>query len=114
MAEAQIKTTQLAKDFNIKAKDVSEVFAEMNIDKKTGATVSSDEFAMFLNRITVKNQIKDLDSYLTGKNRISIVRSAAEMKMQGVFCFANQLCFKSSSERFSLVAGVRSSSSFGV
>ena len=80
MAEAQIKTTQVAKDFNLKPKDVSDIFAEMHIDKKTGASVSSDELALFLNRITTKHQIKDLDSYISGRNKLSVDRPAAEKK----------------------------------
>ncbi len=82
MAEAQIKTTQIAKDFGIKTKDVSDVFADMNIDKKTGAVVSADELAMFLNRITTKNQIKDLEAYLSGKVKVSIVRPEGEKKLE--------------------------------
>ena len=76
--KTQIKTTQLAKDFNIKTKDVTDIFAKMNIDKKSGATVSGDELALFMNRITTDNQIKDLNAYLDGKSRITIVREKKE------------------------------------
>ena len=79
MAET-LKTTQVAKDFNLKPKDVSDIFAEMHIDKKTGASVSSDEFALFLNRITIKNQIKDLEAYIGGKNKLTVDRPEAEKK----------------------------------
>ena len=80
MAEAQIKTTQVAKDFNLKPKDVSDIFAEMKIEKKTGASISSDELALFLNRITTKNQIKDLDAYISGRNKLTVDRPEAEKK----------------------------------
>ena len=82
MAELQIKTTQIAKDFNIKTKDVSDVFAEMNIEKKTGATVSTDELAVFLNKITTKNQIKDLEGYLAGRSKLTVVRPEGEKKAE--------------------------------
>ena len=73
MAEA-LKVTQLAKDFNLKTKDVGDVFAKMNIEKKTGASVNGDELALFLNKITLSNEIKDLDAYLSGKTRIEGVK----------------------------------------
>ena len=73
MAEA-LKVTQLAKDFNLKTKDVGDVFAKMNIEKKTGASVNGDELALFLNKITLSNEIKDLDSYLSGKTKIESVK----------------------------------------
>ena len=73
MAEA-LKVTQLAKDFNLKTKDVGDVFAKMNIEKKTGASVNGEELALFLNKITLSNEIKDLDAYLSGKTRIEGVK----------------------------------------
>ena len=73
MAEA-LKVTQLAKDFNLKTKDVGDVFAKMNIEKKTGASVSGDELALFLNKITLSNEIKDLNAYLNGKTKIEGVK----------------------------------------
>ena len=84
MAEA-LKVTQLAKDFNLKTKDVGDVFAKMNIEKKTGASVNGDELALFLNKITLSNEIKDLDAYLTGKTRIEGVKEkkpAPEVKAE--------------------------------
>ena len=73
MAEA-LKVTQLAKDFNLKTKDVGDVFAKMNIEKKTGASVNGDELALFLNKITLSNEIKDLNAYLNGKTKIESVK----------------------------------------
>ena len=73
MAQISLKITQISKDFNLKSKDVLDAFGEMGIDKKTGGSVDTDEFELFMNFITSKHQIKDIDSYRDGKNKITTV-----------------------------------------
>jgi translation initiation factor IF-2 len=78
---AQIKITQLAADFNIKAKDTTDLFREMGIEKKSGAVVLDEEFEIFLDYFTTKNQIKNLDSYLNGTVKIkSKIKKAAPIQ----------------------------------
>ena len=68
---ASFKITQLSKDFNIKSKDILDIFAtELKIEKKSGATVDTDEFDLFIQKLTAKNQIKNLDAYLDGTTAI--------------------------------------------
>ena len=75
---ATFKITQLSKDFNLKSKDITDIFAkELKIEKKSGATVDSDEFDLFIQKLTLKNQIKNLDSYLDGT---SSIKKASEAK----------------------------------
>ena len=65
-----VKIAQLSKDMNLKGKSLLDMLAEMGIDKKTGASLDSDEMDLFLDTITRKNQIENLADYLSGKARI--------------------------------------------
>ena len=64
---ASIKITQLSSDFNLKSKDVVDLFREIGIEKKSGAVAADEEFELFLEHITSKNQIKNIENYLSGK-----------------------------------------------
>ena len=74
-----IKISDLSKDFAMKSKDVIEEFKTVNIEKTTGGTVSDDEFAVFMQRITLSHQISDLDAYRSGKITI---KTASEAKSE--------------------------------
>ena len=64
MAVSSIKISQITKDFNLKSKDVLDIFtADLGIDKKTGATADGEEFELFIQKLTLKNQIKNIDKY---------------------------------------------------
>ncbi len=67
-----IKVTQLSKDFNLKSKDITDSFKEIGIDKKTGASVDTEEFEVFMNHLTRTHQIKNIEAYLGGETKISI------------------------------------------
>ena len=66
----QIKINTLAKDFNMKTKDVIDILAAAGIDKKTSGTVDTDEFSVFLSRATTGNQITNMSDYLAGKAEV--------------------------------------------
>ena len=72
-----IKITQISKDFDIKAKDVLDIFKDLGIDKKNGGSVDLDEFELFLSHLTKSRQIKDLDAYRDGRTKI---KSSVEKK----------------------------------
>ncbi len=67
ISKTPMKISVLAKDFNMKSKDVIDVFAALGIEKKTSGTVDSDEFSAFLEHITSTNQISNMSDYLAGK-----------------------------------------------
>ena len=73
-----IKISDLSKDFSMKSKDVIEEFKTVNIEKTTGGTVSDEEFAVFMQRITLSHQISDLDAYRNGKVTIKTVSAEAK------------------------------------
>ncbi len=72
MAQGTIKLTQLSQDLNLKSKDLIDSLKSFNIDKKTGASLDADEFEHFINRLTLGNQLKNIDDYLDGKTSIKI------------------------------------------
>ena len=72
MAQPSFKITQISKDFNLKTKDVTDAFKEINIDKKTGTTVDTEEFEILLDHLTSKHQIKNIDKYLSGESKIFV------------------------------------------
>ena len=79
MAQASIKISQITKDFNLKSKDVIDTFsAELGIEKKSGATVDAGEFELFVQKITLAHQIKNIDSYLNGDTKITISSEEAK------------------------------------
>ncbi len=83
MASGSIKITQLSKDFNMKSKDVTELFAsELKIDKKSGGTVDAEEFELFMQKITLKHQIKNIISYISGEATIACVRQEPKKKSE--------------------------------
>ena len=55
----------------MKSKDVIEEFKAVKIEKTTGGTVSDEEFAVFMQHITTKHQISDLEGYRSGKITIT-------------------------------------------
>ena len=72
---AQIKVSQISKDFNLKAKDIADTFKEIGFEKKnSSATVEDEEFEIFLSHITRAHQIKDLDAYTSGSVTITAVK----------------------------------------
>ena len=77
---AQIKLAQISKDFNLKTKELTDIFKEIGFDKKSGAVVENEEFEIFLAHMTVKNQIHDIEAYRSGKNTISVVKEKVEEK----------------------------------
>ena len=77
MPNLPIKITQISKDFDIKSKDVIDIFKDLGIEKKSGGSADLDEFELFLSHLTLKNQIKDLDAYRDGRTKI---KSSVEKK----------------------------------
>ncbi len=67
------KIAQISKDFNIKPKDVIDLFAELDIKKNTGATVEDAELALFISKLTETHSIKNIDAYTKGEIKISVV-----------------------------------------
>ncbi len=81
MAQGSIKITQLSKDLGLKSKDVLDIFAnELGMDKKTGGSADAEEFEVFMQKLTLSHQIKNIDAYLAGETKITLKATKAEKK----------------------------------
>ena len=60
---AQIKISQISKDFNLKSKDVADAFKEIGFEKKnSGAVVETEEFELFIVHMTKSHQMKNIEA----------------------------------------------------
>ncbi len=67
------KISQLSKDLGMKTKDLTSTLEEIGIEGKGNSTVlESDEVSLLFEHLTQKNQIKDIDGYLSGKTFIKV------------------------------------------
>ncbi len=74
------RINQIAKDLNIKSKDILEVFADKGGDKTHMAVLEPDEFEFLMMKLTEKKQIKNIDDYLSGKIAIEDQKAKKEPK----------------------------------
>ncbi len=65
------RINRLAKDFNIKSKDIIDLLASVGLEGKTHmAILEPAEFNLFIESITRENQITNLDEYVRGEATI--------------------------------------------
>ena len=58
------KLSDLAKDFNLKSKDIADILtAATGEEKKSGAALNEQEVALVFNKLTEDNQVKSFDDY---------------------------------------------------
>ncbi len=75
------KLSQLSSDFNIKTKDLSDEFKKIGMEKKSStASVSDEDYEVFLSFITSARQIKDMAAYKNGTVTIRTVKEIQEEK----------------------------------
>ncbi len=77
----QIKANQLAKDFNIKSKDILDIMSGKGIELKAQKVLEPEEFEILFNAITQENQIEGIDDYIDG---ITYIPSKLEPKTKAV------------------------------
>ncbi len=80
MAVRAIKITQIAKDFNMKTKEVAEALKAANLDKKSGASLDAEEWNLFLTQLTKSHQLENLGDYLDGKATIHVQKPVPAAK----------------------------------
>ncbi len=76
------KISELAKDFNMKSKDIITLVTDITgVEKKSGGVLESDEIGLVFARITADNAVKSFDEYFaTGKETREKAQKAREEK----------------------------------
>ena len=62
----QIKASQLAKDLELKTKDITDIMSEKGMEVKSSKSLEPHEFDIIFNTITSKHQIEGIDDYIDG------------------------------------------------
>ena len=63
------KLSDLAKDFGLKSKDLTEIILSLTgEEKKSGATLNETEIALVFNKLTLDNQVKNFNEYFATGN----------------------------------------------
>ena len=70
-AKSAIKLTQIAKDFDLKTKEITDLFKEVTgVEKKSGSSFEGDEFEALLVALTKTHQIENLEDYKAGRAKL--------------------------------------------
>ncbi len=77
------KISTLAKDLNIKSKDLLDLVTSLGMaDRKHSSVIESDEFNLILEALTSKAQISNFDDYMAGKVTIVKLPSKEELEAE--------------------------------
>ncbi len=67
-----VKISQLAKDLEIKSKDLVAIFAELGMTKQTGGTLEKDEVSFVLQSLMDRFVFEDINGYIDGKYKVKL------------------------------------------
>ena len=76
MAES-VKISQLAKDLDVKSKDLVTIFSKLGMTKITGGTLELDEVSFVLQTLMDQYTIENINDYIDGK--YTVVPTAREI-----------------------------------
>ena len=62
----QIKASQLAKDLELKTKEITDIMSDKGMEVKSSKSLEPHEFDIIFNIITSKHQIEGIDDYIDG------------------------------------------------
>ena len=68
----QFKVNQLAKDLNVKSKDLTDILAAKGIAVKTQTTLEPAQFDVLFELLTRANQINGIEAYMNGETYIPV------------------------------------------
>ena len=83
----QIKVNQLAKDLNLKNKDILDIMSGIGVEIKVQKALEPDEFDIIFNAITQAHQIDGIDDYIDG---VTFIPSKIEVKKEAETAVAEQ------------------------
>ncbi len=76
------KISTLAKDLNIKSKDLLDLVASLGMtDRKHSSVIEANEFNIILEALTSKVQVSNFDDYMSGKAKIVKTLSKEELEI---------------------------------
>ncbi|MBO5040878.1 MAG: translation initiation factor IF-2 N-terminal domain-containing protein, partial [Clostridia bacterium] len=77
------KISTLAKDLNIKSKDLLDLVTSLGmVDRKHSSVIESDEFNIILEALTSKAQVANFDDYMAGK--ATIVKTLSKEELEAI------------------------------
>jgi len=80
MNNQKYKISTLAKDLNIKSKDLLDLFTKLGMtDRKHSSVVETEEYNVIMNLLTGEKQIQNFDDYMAGKVTLERIPSAEEI-----------------------------------
>ena len=79
-SQYQFKVNQLAKDLDIKGKDLISVLTDRGFDVKSQSSLGALEFGVLLDTLTKQNQIEGIDDYIDGITYIESKKKKPEAK----------------------------------
>ena len=65
-----VKISQLAKDLEIKSKDLVAIFGELGMTKQTGGTLENDEVSFALQSLIDRFPVVNINDYIDGKYKV--------------------------------------------
>ena len=82
----QIKASQLAKDLELKSKDITDIMSDKGFEIKSSKSLEPHEFDVIFNSITSKHQIEGIDDYIDGvtfiPSKLGKVEAKPEVKTE--------------------------------
>ena len=72
IANQKYRITNLAKDLNIKSKQLITMLPDSGAGRTSMAEITPDEFGYIMDKLTSDNQIDNIDDYLSGKTSITV------------------------------------------
>ena len=65
-----VKISQLAKELEIKSKDLVAVFSDLGMSKQTGGVLETDEVSFVLQRLMDRFPVENINDYIDGKYKV--------------------------------------------
>ena len=81
-SQYQFKVNQLAKDLDMKGKDIISVLTDKGFDVKSQSSLEALEFGVLLDTLTKQNQIEGIDDYIDGITYIESKKKNPEAKAE--------------------------------
>ena len=79
-SQYQFKVNQLAKDLDMKGKDLISVLTDKGFDVKAQSSLEALEFGVLMDTLTKQNQIENIDDYIDGITYIESKKKKPEAK----------------------------------